>query len=486
MVGHCELAEVGYAVVLECDGLTLAGGDRLDVGGDRGLEGVVAEAVSERSGRRVPDHQEQVVRAAIDHVVFDGVAFGQPEVLVDEHSEGDAGKAVVGDQVAGDQVVVASGDHDSAAEADVPVGALARCVLVAVVVDVVADDHDVALGRQFLAVEGVGHHADPVAGPLGVLDDEVAAGVGARIPEGVVLGYHVADHGVARVALADVEGGVGVAAAVAVLDEAVGGVEGVDAVEAVVVGGHVRGPVAVNDDVGAVVAGEEHAVRGVRVGGEVLDGHAVREDDEPVLAFVLAVDDHGVAVGAADDDVVGFDDDGLVVGARADQDQVAGLGGVDGLLDGGVVVRHHQGIGHRINSGGRRRRFGRRGRFAGAVFSCDFEDGERSFAHGYATTAAEERVEAETSEFDVFPAFGHATQKGHEDRSHDFFFCGGLRIDRGKHFGHVGDLGANRLGVGGHSSRHVLHQPAVDGIHAGEEAGQRIDAGLFFAFHGTE
>ena len=486
MVGHFELTEVGYAVVLECDGLTLAGGDRLDVGGDRGLERVAGEAVAEWPDCRVPDHQEQVVRAAADHVVFDGVAFGQPEVLVDEHSEGDACEAVVCDQVAGDEVVVASGDHDSATEADVPVGALARCVLVAVVVDVVADDHDVALGRQFLAVEGVGHHADPVAGPLGVLDDEVAAGVGARIPEGVVLGYHVADHGVARVALADVEGGVGVAAAVAVFDEAVGGVEGVDAVEAVVVGGHVRGPVAVNDDVGAVVPGEEHAVRGVRVGGEVLDGHAVREDDEPVLAFVLAVDDHGVAVGAADDDVVGFDDDGLVVGASADQDQVAGFGGVDGLLDGGVVVRHHQGIGHRINSGGRRRRFGRRGRFAGAVFSCDFEDGERSFAHGYATTAAEERVEAETSEFDVFPAFGHATQKGHEDRSHDFFFCGGLRIDRGKHFGHVGDLGANRLGVGGHSSRHVLHQPAVDGIHAGEEAGQRIDAGLFFAFHGTE
>ena len=220
--------------------------------------------------------------------------------------------------------------------------------------------------------------------------------------------------------------------------------------------------------------------------GEVLDRDAVREDDEPVLALVLTVDDHGVAVGAADDDVVGLDDDGLVVGARADQDQVAGCGGVDGLLDGGVVVGHPQGIGQRINGGGRRRRLGRRGRFAGVVASHDFEDGERSLAHGYVTTAAEERVEAETSDGYVFHVFGHAAQKGHEDRSHDLFFRGGLRIDRGKHFGHAGDLGANRLGVGGHFSRHVLHQPAVDGIHAGEEAGQRIDAGLFLAFQVTE
>ena len=150
MVGHCELTEVGDAVVLECDGLALAGGDRLYVGGDRGLEGIALEAVVERSARRVPDHQEQVVHAAADHVVLDGVAFDQPEVLVGVHRQGDAGEAVVGDQVAGDQVVVASGDHDSGAEADVPVGALARRVLVAVVVDVVADDHDVALGCEFL------------------------------------------------------------------------------------------------------------------------------------------------------------------------------------------------------------------------------------------------------------------------------------------------------------------------------------------------
>ena len=172
------------------------------------------------------------------------------------------------------------------------------------------------------------------------------------------------------------------------------------------------------------------------MGGEVLDGHAVGEDDEPVLAFVLAVDDHGVAVGAADDDVVGLDDDGLVVGARADQDQVAGFGGVDGLLDGGVVARHPQGVDQRINGGGRRRRLGRRGRFAGVAASYDFEDGERSLAHWHVTTAAEERVEAETSELNV-PLFlvlqwvgAHATQKGHEDRSHDFFVCGGLWIDR--------------------------------------------------------
>ena len=46
-------------------------------------------------------------------------------------------------------------------------------------------------------------------------DEEVATRVRARVAEPVVLGDDVVDHGVAGVALADVEAGVGAARAVA-------------------------------------------------------------------------------------------------------------------------------------------------------------------------------------------------------------------------------------------------------------------------------
>ena len=51
-----------------------------------------------------------------------------------------------------------------------------------------------------------------------------------------------------------------------------------------------------------------------------------------------------VAVEAADRQLVGLDVDGLLVGAGRDEDQVAGLGGVDRGLDGVVVVGHAQGV----------------------------------------------------------------------------------------------------------------------------------------------
>ena len=85
----------------------------------------------------------------------------------------------------------------------------------------VAGEHAVALGRELLAVEGVGHDARAVESPRRVDDEQVAARVGTRVAELVVLRDRVGDHGVARVALADVEARVGAAGRVVVVELAV-------------------------------------------------------------------------------------------------------------------------------------------------------------------------------------------------------------------------------------------------------------------------
>ena len=64
-------------------------------------------------------------------------------------------------------------------------------------------------GTAAAAVEGVGDDPGPVAPPDRAHDLQIAAGVGARVAEGVVLGHHLVDDGVAGMALADVEAGVG-------------------------------------------------------------------------------------------------------------------------------------------------------------------------------------------------------------------------------------------------------------------------------------
>ena len=106
--------------------------------------------------------------------------------------------------------------------------------------DAVRRDHRVALRGELLAVEAVRHDPRPVEPPHRLHDVEVAARVGARVAELVVLGDHVVDHRVARIALADVEAGVGAPRRVRVLDRAPLRVERVDAVVAVAVRGHVR------------------------------------------------------------------------------------------------------------------------------------------------------------------------------------------------------------------------------------------------------
>ena len=156
------------------------------------------------------------------------------------------------------------------------------------------------------------------------------------VAEAVVLRDHVGDHGVARVALADVDAGVGAPRGVDVVELALGGVEGVDAVVAVAEGGEVRAAVAVD-------AGPEEPVGGVVAGRHVLDGDAVGQHPDAVLELELAVEDHRVAVEASDGEVLGLDVDGLVVDAGRDEDEIARLRGVDRRLDRRLVVGHADG-----------------------------------------------------------------------------------------------------------------------------------------------
>ena len=76
----------------------------------------------------------------------------------------------------------------------------------------------------------VGNDAGSVVPPRRVGDDEVPAGVGARVAEPVVLGDHVGDERVARVALPDVDPRVGAAGRVDVIELTLRRVERIDAV----------------------------------------------------------------------------------------------------------------------------------------------------------------------------------------------------------------------------------------------------------------
>jgi hypothetical protein len=129
-------------------------------------------------------------------------------VLVQVGADQDAVVAVVQDPVTLDPRAVAAAEDDAVAERTPLEGQPGREPVV-VALDVVADDVDLAERRQQLGVEGVGDDPGPVEPPGGPDDLKVAAGVGARVAEGVVLGGDPVDDGVAGMALADVEAGVG-------------------------------------------------------------------------------------------------------------------------------------------------------------------------------------------------------------------------------------------------------------------------------------
>ena len=66
---------------------------------------------------------------------------------------------------------------------------------------------------------------------------------------------------------------------------------------------------------------------------------------------MLPVEHDGLAVDTTDDDVVGLDDDRLVVDAFVDQHEIAGFGGINGFLNGGEILRHPERV-ERVVVGG--------------------------------------------------------------------------------------------------------------------------------------
>ena len=299
-------------------------------------------------------------------------------MLVQVGRDQDAVVDVVDHAVALDERVVAAAEHDAVAER-APFQRHARGAAIVVAFDVVANDVHLAERRQQLGVEGVGHDAGPVEPPRRADDLEISAGVGARVAEGVALGHDPIDDRVAGMALADVEAGVGRARSIGVLEQAVDRVEGVDAVILVGVGGHIRGAV-------AAYPGPEQPVDACVAHGQVLDRDRVGGDADPVGPLELGVDDHPVAVAAPDDQGRHRDLDLLAVDARPDQDQVARPGGVDGRLDGPVVIRHP--------AGGAAWTLHRRDRLAGAALARVVGDVADDQGRGHPLPAVLGRVEA--------------------------------------------------------------------------------------------
>ena len=220
--------------------------------------------------------------------------------------------------------------------------------------------HPVRGRRPVTGVFTVRHDAGRVVAERRVFDHEATARVRARVADRVVFDRRVVDQRFAFPAGADVDARVVVARGVDVFPGPfllVLGEDPVAAVEARVVRGEVLPPPAVRALFFRPVAAgppERVAVRAVRGGavvvaaGHVFDPHVVGLfDQDPVAAagrgFALPVEDHGVAVHAADVDVaVGArHDDFFVVDARFDEHPIARVlpGRVDRGLDGGEVAR---------------------------------------------------------------------------------------------------------------------------------------------------
>ena len=314
---------------------------------------------------------------------------------------------MVEDEVAFDHVLHTAGAEDAVAHRQ-QCHVDGRGVGLVVRVDDVADDGGLALGVAQLVAAAVGHDAGAVVAERRVDDEQVAARVGARIAETVVLADDLVDHRVAREALADVHAGIGATGGVDVVELALHRIEGVHAVVAGAVGGEVRAAVALRP-------GPEEPVRGVVRGGHVLDRHTLRaQHADAVVEFEVAVEHHRVAVEAADGEVVGGDVDGLVVGAGGDEHEVAWLGCIDGALDGGHLARYFQ---HTVGAGFGQRGLGCRGgrcRCRGVGCCGGFRSGSGGGGVGCLVAAAcggEQRQRAEHGECLEFhglpPVTGH-------------------------------------------------------------------------------
>ena len=179
----------------------------------------------------------------LDHVADHPVARGGPEVLVQVGRDQDAVVDVVDHPVALDPRVVAAAEHDAVAEG-APLQPHPGRVPVVVAPDVVADDVDLAEGRQQLDVErvrdepGASCSATPIRRPRARRRSWCPSSRARSAPRARV------DHRAARLAPADVEAGVGRPVGVAVLDDAVGRIVREDAVVAVVERVEIRAAIA--------------------------------------------------------------------------------------------------------------------------------------------------------------------------------------------------------------------------------------------------
>ena len=211
--------------------------------------------------------------------------------------------------VADDLVVASADDADADAVDDVPDLVSASRRRSCRSSRRVAGDDGIALRRERFEVEAVRDDAGPVVAPDRADDEQITAGVRARIAQLVVLGGHVGDHRVAGIALADVDP-IGASRRVRMVEHPPLRVEREHAVVAVAVRGEIRA--AVSRD-----AGPEQAVLGVVPHREVLDRDTIgAEDLHAVVALEVAVEDRGVAVDPAQHDALGRDRDLFVIHAR--------------------------------------------------------------------------------------------------------------------------------------------------------------------------
>ena len=175
----------------------------------------------------------------VDAIAFQHVAF-YAVVLRSEFAEAvyqDAGRRVTAHPVARDQILGAAADHDPLAESATSLGGRGG---VPVVNDKVPDHKSLGLGRQLLHFLRIRGDADAVVAEGGPHHVHAARRVGSLVANGVPLGNVVGDQRVAGFALPHIEAAVGMAADVGMIDLTTTTSEGVDAVQAVVVGSDVR------------------------------------------------------------------------------------------------------------------------------------------------------------------------------------------------------------------------------------------------------
>ena len=190
---------------------------------------------------------QQIECVVVEHVAFDGVAFG----CVDpEAHHADAIRAVPADAVAHHGVRGSSADRYATAEE--AVRDLGRRHF-RIVHHEVAGDHRFDLRCEQFRLLGVRRQSEPVVSEHRVDHVDPARRIGSVVADRVVLGHGVAHDDIAGLALPYVDPRVGMATHVDVLDQPAPRRERVHAVQPVVVSRHPTHPVALERVAGTAV-----------------------------------------------------------------------------------------------------------------------------------------------------------------------------------------------------------------------------------------